>query len=185
MPWLKFNRAGHSRTFYRTFPDVCKIECPVGSPCYQWVSYIPDVPDIRFLFSIEERKRRERSQALPGRPSRAGVDSGKRKGLPTHPGSTQVSDSIGAPSWTRTSDPQLRRLMLYPPELWAPSLVMSQCISGRGLSTGWRDSNFGSLALTPRHGLRTDLPLRGTGRHAVRPALALPARPCRSEVRIF
>jgi hypothetical protein len=26
---------------------------------------------------------------------------------------------IGRPGWTRTSDPQLRRLMLYPPELRA------------------------------------------------------------------
>jgi hypothetical protein len=25
----------------------------------------------------------------------------------------------GTPSWTRTSDPLLRRQMLYPPELWA------------------------------------------------------------------
>jgi hypothetical protein len=25
----------------------------------------------------------------------------------------------GLPSWVRTSDPQLRRLMLYPTELWA------------------------------------------------------------------
>jgi hypothetical protein len=27
----------------------------------------------------------------------------------------------GLPSWVRTSDPQLRRLMLYPTELWAES----------------------------------------------------------------
>ncbi len=29
----------------------------------------------------------------------------------------------GAPCWTRTSDPQLRRLLLYPPELRAHKLI--------------------------------------------------------------
>ena len=29
--------------------------------------------------------------------------------------------NFGAPCWTRTSDPQLRRLLLYPPELRAPN----------------------------------------------------------------
>ncbi len=32
---------------------------------------------------------------------------------------SQTTDLFGRRGWTRTSDPQLRRLMLYPPELRA------------------------------------------------------------------
>ena len=32
---------------------------------------------------------------------------------------TQIIERFGRRGWTRTSDPQLRRLMLYPPELRA------------------------------------------------------------------
>lgn len=38
---------------------------------------------------------------------------------------TGIPPQIGAPSWTRTSDHQLRRLMLYPPELWAPGSTLT------------------------------------------------------------
>ncbi len=33
----------------------------------------------------------------------------------------------GAPGWNRTSDPQLRRLMLYPTELRARSHILREC----------------------------------------------------------
>ena len=42
---------------------------------------------------------------------------------PIEPGATldPQTQEIGAPYWTRTSDPQLRRLLLYPTELRAPN----------------------------------------------------------------
>jgi hypothetical protein len=42
---------------------------------------------------------------------------------------TREVEKIGRRGWTRTSDPQLRRLMLYPPELRART---DQCITA-----GW------------------------------------------------
>jgi hypothetical protein len=48
--------------------------------------------------------------------------------------------STGLPDWTRTSDPQLRRLMLYPPELRAVRFLMSGRASahpGRGGRGEW------------------------------------------------
>jgi hypothetical protein len=50
--------------------------------------------------------------------------------------------STGLPDWTRTSDPQLRRLMLYPPELRAVRFLMSGSIGPPGPRWSGRvDSN--------------------------------------------
>ena len=36
-----------------------------------------------------------------------------------------ATEETGRPGWTRTNDPQLRRLMLYPPELRAHILSLA------------------------------------------------------------
>ena len=50
---------------------------------------------------------------------------------------TQAIDFIGRRGWTRTSDPLLRRQMLYPPELRAPdSSRISIITAGRRANAG-------------------------------------------------
>ncbi len=48
----------------------------------------------------------------------SGPVAGERRGFRE----SQSADVFGRRGWTRTSDPQLRRLMLYPPELRARTL---------------------------------------------------------------
>src|SRR5690348_11998958 len=59
-----------------------------------------------------------------GRP-RSRVDETELAPTPNGRGSTQNVGTAGTPGWIRTSDPRLRRPLLYPAELRAPATAAS------------------------------------------------------------
>ena len=57
--------------------------------------------------------------------------------------SSSKGESNGAPGWNRTSDPELRRLVLYPTELRAHVLTREKRSDGKPSGNGASDFPFG------------------------------------------